>query len=575
VRIAAHRSTIAAQTTATNASAKSAGASFFDILAGASSQPANRFASRPVNAASQKDADAAKENDPSCKGGNDVSTRKSSENASLHNAVPPITPKATTAHSQTQHAAATSDGNGTHRTAGRNEKTQAPAPAFTRDVVGFAPIAAQIAVVSSPPVPSPTSSVAANNVPSSTPGIASDATQTTATDAISTAELQPAVGQDQSVAQNAQATVQSLDSTVAPATQPESATDSTVQPGHQGQTSGSHRLSAQDAKVAVGIFDPPQNGDTQNPNTPSAPAAGSTASPQAQQAASAVALTLNNMPSPDVNVVSDTNSAPQASSGTRNGKPGNASQSKTTAPANAAISTPAESPAATTGTSSHAAQNNTQSNAQNSSAGQHAQNQPTQIQPAPQSTSNPASAATQTQAIAAHGAQQEGFASHLSTNATDVARSGEQVAQPDVKDTLPTQGINTANVIQKMSETEMRVGMRSAEFGEISIRTSVSQQQMVTQISVDHGDLGKAISAHIPTIEAKLGGELGLRATVQVSESGMSFSGERNSSSPQREQQTFVQPAALESMEPMAEAYSVLPHVQAATGDAYRLDIRA
>src|SRR5262249_8280778 len=107
------------------------------------------------------------------------------------------------------------------------------------------------------------------------------------------------------------------------------------------------------------------------------------------------------------------------------------------------------------------------------------------------------------------------------------------------------------------------------------IRTSVSQQQMLTQISVDHGDLGKAISAHIPTLESKLGGELGIRATVQVSESGMSFSGERNSSSPQRDQRTFFQPAAVESAEPSVETYSALPHMAATTGDSYRLDIRA
>ncbi|MGA8940620.1 MAG: hypothetical protein WB439_15770, partial [Acidobacteriaceae bacterium] len=45
-------------------------------------------------------------------------------------------------------------------------------------------------------------------------------------------------------------------------------------------------------------------------------------------------------------------------------------------------------------------------------------------------------------------------------------------------------GINAARVIQTMGQTEMHVGMHSNEFGNISIRTAISQQQMVAQISV-------------------------------------------------------------------------------------------
>jgi len=70
-------------------------------------------------------------------------------------------------------------------------------------------------------------------------------------------------------------------------------------------------------------------------------------------------------------------------------------------------------------------------------------------------------------------------------------------------------GINSARLIQTMSESEMRVGMHSAEFGDISIRTSVSQQQLTAQISVDHSELGSAISAHLPSLQSKLGSEFG------------------------------------------------------------------
>ena len=63
------------------------------------------------------------------------------------------------------------------------------------------------------------------------------------------------------------------------------------------------------------------------------------------------------------------------------------------------------------------------------------------------------------------------------------------------------------------------------EFGEISIRTSVSQQQVQAQISVDHGELGNAISAHIPSVQAKLGDDFGLHASIEVNRFGGTQSG--------------------------------------------------
>ena len=87
-----------------------------------------------------------------------------------------------------------------------------------------------------------------------------------------------------------------------------------------------------------------------------------------------------------------------------------------------------------------------------------------------------------------------------------------------------TSVINTARLIQSMSETEMRVGMRSTEFGDISIRTLVSQQQMQAQISVDHSELSNAISAHIPSMQAKFGNELDCTLRLKSTMSGMPHS---------------------------------------------------
>lgn len=89
---------------------------------------------------------------------------------------------------------------------------------------------------------------------------------------------------------------------------------------------------------------------------------------------------------------------------------------------------------------------------------------------------------------------------HPSSTADRVA-SAEIAAAP----TPPV--INTAKVIQSMGQTEMRVGMRSDEFGAISIRTSATRDLVSAQISLDHGDLAKVLATHLPEMQSRLGGQ--------------------------------------------------------------------
>jgi hypothetical protein len=187
--------------------------------------------------------------------------------------------------------------------------------------------------------------------------------------------------------------------------------------------------------------------------------------------------------------------------------------------------------------------------------------------------------AAQIQVTVSQNAGHDAAGSHLRVEtAVDTNRASERPMQTDAAESAPASGINTANVIQKMSETEMRVGMRSVDFGAISIRTSVSQQQMTAQISVDHSDLGKAISAHIPAMEAKICGELGLRALVEVSQSGMQFTGEQGSSS-QRDQKPVAASAQSQSestsMEADQPAWRESARSAVLVGSETRLDIRA
>jgi hypothetical protein len=137
-----------------------------------------------------------------------------------------------------------------------------------------------------------------------------------------------------------------------------------------------------------------------------------------------------------------------------------------------------------------------------------------------------------------------------------------------------TSGVNAARVIQTMSESEMHVGMHSVDFGDISVRTSVSQQQLVAQITVDHRELGTIISSHIPLAQAKLGSDYGIHASIEVNQSGTSFAGERQNPQ-QQSQQQVVRSSLSQGGAGEAETIRAPAIPVPARNDVYRLDIRA
>lgn len=478
--------------------------------------------------------------------------------------------------------------NGTSRVAGRDDKasaTPADPTANTAALIAVPPV--EVTPAAALPVPSPSSSVTSsvqakdnNGAQDSVPAISTTGTQPSVDSSNARVVSAANSGQKQITVQNVKFDVETFDPAPEQPTQPDQPTGSPARAA-QAANNGQDQPSVQDVKFAVEIFDPSLASTTQpeQPKNSSSTQSADTAGPSPLQTASPAALTLSSMILPDFGASQNANDPTlPATTAAQSSKASNVNLSKVAVNATAsATDSPATSAAATTGTSTHSTQGNAQNSAQDNGSGQHTQGQMTQNQPTPQAPANSTSTAPQILTIAAHGTTHDALPVHSGDATAEVTRTNERTAQPEINETAATSGINTANVIQKMSESEMRVGMHSAEFGEISIRTTVSQQQMLTEISVDHGDLGRAISAHIPTLEAKLGGELGLRALVQVSQSGMSFSGERNSS-PQREQRSFAQPAAIEGAASSLETDTVLPRAAMVAGNQYRsdrLDIRA
>jgi hypothetical protein len=76
--------------------------------------------------------------------------------------------------------------------------------------------------------------------------------------------------------------------------------------------------------------------------------------------------------------------------------------------------------------------------------------------------------------------------------------------------------INTARLIQSMGQSEMRVGMRSTEFGNISISTSSTRDLISAQISLDHGELARTLTAHLPEMQARLGGNQPMDVRIEM-----------------------------------------------------------
>ena len=116
-------------------------------------------------------------------------------------------------------------------------------------------------------------------------------------------------------------------------------------------------------------------------------------------------------------------------------------------------------------------------------------------------------AATQTDAKAAQsGSGETGTDGAGKASTSNVAQSWDAA----------TQVVHRAQLIQAMHQSEMRMGMNSAEFGNISISAAVSHQMLSAQISLEHAGLSHALTAQLPEIEKNLGSAYGLQSRVEV-----------------------------------------------------------
>jgi len=119
-------------------------------------------------------------------------------------------------------------------------------------------------------------------------------------------------------------------------------------------------------------------------------------------------------------------------------------------------------------------------------------------------------------------AQNGGVAAPLQTAPTPsgvpghTAKTADIAAPATIALPQPVPVINTAKLIQSMGQTEMRVGMRSNDFGNISISTSANRDLISAQISLDHGELARTLAAHLPEMQARLGGNQAMDVRIDM-----------------------------------------------------------
>jgi hypothetical protein len=127
-------------------------------------------------------------------------------------------------------------------------------------------------------------------------------------------------------------------------------------------------------------------------------------------------------------------------------------------------------------------------------------------------------------------AQNAGVATPLQTAPTLAGATGHASKTADIAApatiTLPQSApvINTAKLIQSMGQSEMRVGMRSNDFGNISISTSATRDIISAQISLDHGELARTLAAHLPEMQARFGGNQAMDVRIDMNGQGAGMS---------------------------------------------------
>jgi flagellar hook-length control protein FliK len=91
--------------------------------------------------------------------------------------------------------------------------------------------------------------------------------------------------------------------------------------------------------------------------------------------------------------------------------------------------------------------------------------------------------------------------------------------------------VQSAKLVERIGEAELRLGIRAGEFGSVDIRTSMVRNQFSAEISVERGELGRVMAAELPSLQSRLTEQGVPVASITV----QNHSGSSSSASDQRE----------------------------------------
>ena len=156
--------------------------------------------------------------------------------------------------------------------------------------------------------------------------------------------------------------------------------------------------------------------------------------------------------------------------------------------------------------------------------------------------------------------------SQLGRNPTEVAETPRPIETAPI---LPTSPVQSAKLIERIGEAELRIGMRSGEFGGIDIRTSMVRNQFTAEISVERGELGRVMTAELSGLQSRLAEQGVPVASITV----QNHAGNPTTASDQQTPRERQQQYAMNS--PSGRAEDPRPALSAfeGTAPASRLDI--
>jgi len=116
--------------------------------------------------------------------------------------------------------------------------------------------------------------------------------------------------------------------------------------------------------------------------------------------------------------------------------------------------------------------------------------------------------------------------------------------------------IQVAKLVEQAGQAELHVGIQAGEFGSVDIRTSMAHSQLTAEISVERGELGRAMSAELPALHDRLAEQRVPAANIILQDN--SYSGHGSSGFQQGARQNQY---AAENQGSFAENSEAIPFV--------------